>query len=186
MLQEGPSRRRRYISIWLNEQSTSERRGLQQVVASYPAAVCQPISLGRAGSGWQRRYPKKVKFIGSTGHNTHHSPGTIMISAGLVYFPSKTPLSQGAHELRLSATTKLIISALILSLHLRPRDRLNGGIHPRHYQMAPTSYIHKITEPAALTRSIAVHTLTQHRTGRIETRPLSDTSIVQQVSYRIH
>ena len=27
----------------------------------------------------------------------------------------------------------------ILSLHLRPRDRLNAGIHPRHYQMAPTS-----------------------------------------------
>ena len=26
-----------------------------------------------------------------------------------------------------------------LPLHLRPRDRLNGGIHPRHYQMAPTS-----------------------------------------------
>ena len=67
-----------------------------------------------------------------------------MMSAGLVYFPSKTPLSLGAHELRLSATTKLIISALeVLSLHLRPRDRLNGGIHPRHYQMA--------------LRSIAVH-----------------------------
>ena len=33
----------------------------------------------------------------------------------------------------------LIISALILFLHLRPRDRLNGGIHPRHHQMAPTS-----------------------------------------------
>ena len=62
-----------------------------------------------------------------------------MISADLVYFPSKTPLTLGAHELRLSATTKLIISALVLSLHLRPRDRLNGGIHPRHYQMAPTS-----------------------------------------------
>jgi len=62
-----------------------------------------------------------------------------VISADLVYFPSKTPLCQGAHELRLSATTKPIISALILFLHLRPRDRLNGGIHPRHYQMAPTS-----------------------------------------------
>ena len=34
------------------------------------------------------------------------SPGTLMISADLVYFPSKTPLSLGAHELRLSATTK--------------------------------------------------------------------------------
>ena len=68
-----------------------------------------------------------------------HSPGTLVISADLVYFPSKTPLSLGAHELRLSATTKLIISALVLSLHLRPRDRLNGGIHPRHHQMAPTS-----------------------------------------------
>ena len=46
--------------------------------------------------------------------------------------------ASGRHELRLSATIKLIISALVLSLHLRPRDRLNGGIHPRHYQMAPT------------------------------------------------
>ena len=45
----------------------------------------------------------------------------------------------GAHELHLSATSKLVFSALFLSLHLRPRDRLNGGIHPRHPQMAPTS-----------------------------------------------
>ena len=53
--------------------------------------------------------------------------------------PSEIFSLLGAHELRLSATTKLIISALVLFLHLRPRDRLNGGIHPRHYQMAPTS-----------------------------------------------
>ena len=79
-----------------------------------------------------------------------------MIPAGLVYFLSKTPLSLGAHELQLSATTKFIISALVLSLHLRPLDRLNGGIHP-----LPDGFyfpIHKITEPAALTQSIAVHT----------------------------
>ena len=31
------------------------------------------------------------------------------------------------------------LAAPILSLHLRPRDRLNGGIHPRHHQMAPPS-----------------------------------------------
>ena len=43
------------------------------------------------------------------------------------------------HELQQSATTKLITSAPILSLHLRPRDRLSGGIHPRHHQMAPPS-----------------------------------------------
>ena len=97
----------------------------------------QPSVLG----GWSMAWRRGVR----TPHNTHHSPGTLMISSGLVYFHSKTPLSLGAHELRLSgkcpgvsATTKLIISALVLSLHLRPRDRLNGGIHPRHYQMAPT------------------------------------------------
>ena len=62
--------------------------------------------------------------------------------------------------MKLAVSTSLL-AALILFLHLRPRDRLNGGIHPRHYQMASTdgSYfpIHKMTEPAALTRSIAVH-----------------------------
>ena len=46
-----------------------------------------------------------------------------VISADLVHFPSKTPLSLGAHELRLSATTKRITSALVLSLYLLPRDR---------------------------------------------------------------
>ena len=34
------------------------------------------------------------------------------------------PYRKYVHELRLSATTKLVVSALILSLHLRPRDRL--------------------------------------------------------------
>ena len=42
-----------------------------------------------------------------TRQTLYHSPGTLVISADLVYFPSKTPLSLGAHELRLSATTKL-------------------------------------------------------------------------------
>ena len=55
--------------------------------------------------------------------------------------------------LRLSATSKLVFSALrnalplsrlylyalFLSLHLRPRDRLNGGINPRYPHMASTS-----------------------------------------------
>ena len=47
----------------------------------------------------------------------------------------------------LHATTKLVVSALsyvlslllLLRLRLRHRDRLNGGINPRHHQMAPIS-----------------------------------------------
>ena len=45
-------------------------------------------------------------------------------------------------------------------IHLRHRDRLNGGINPRHHQMAPISPYcipAKSTEIAALIWSIAVH-----------------------------
>ena len=76
-----------------------------------------------------------------------------MMSAGLVYFPSKTPLSLGAHELRLSATTKLIISALVLPVSPPPSSRPPKRRDPST-PLPDGSYfpIHKITEPAALTR----------------------------------
>ena len=58
-------------------------------------------------------------------------------------------------------TTKSITSAPILSKsisRLRPRDRLNGGIHSRHHQMAPPSISTNSRAPAH-TRSIAVHSM---------------------------
>ena len=53
-------------------------------------------------------------------HTAHHSLGTLVRSAGLVYFLSgiwRAPQPMGAHELRLSATTKRVRRCLRAVLH---------------------------------------------------------------------
>ena len=77
-----------------------------------------------------------------TAHRTLHTLSGTLLTLRATSTSSSRPRrcsQSGAHELRLSATSKLVFSALFLSLHLRPRDRLDGGINPRHPQMAPTS-----------------------------------------------
>ena len=91
-----------------------------------------------------RRTQVPLYYTTRTPHTTLGHPCDIRGTRLLPARHPDAPLSLGAHELRLSATTKLIISAPILSLHLRPRDRLRGGIHPRHHQMAPISLSTKL------------------------------------------
>ena len=116
-----------------------------------------------------RRFPHQLRF--TVALHTTHLAFTPVLHTPRIH-------TRAAHTLHSHPGYRP--SPLSDSLHLRPRDRLNGGIHPhgpRHYQMAPTyhttrplsqhpdgSYfpIHKITEPAALTRSIAVHTRYVH------------------------
>ena len=69
-----------------------------------------------------------------TAHRTLHTLSGTLLTLRATSTSSSRPRrcsQSGAHELRLSATSKLVLSALFLFLRLRHRDRLGGGIHPR-------------------------------------------------------
>ena len=110
------------------------------------------------------RTPHKSLSLVPAAHRTYYPLGTIVISAGLVILLPTSggphrPLGLRAYELRLSATTTLIISGLRpLSPppSSRPPKRRDPSTPPSDGSHFP---IPKITEPAALTRSITVHTV---------------------------
>ena len=78
------------------------------------------------------RAPGRTRYTGTRAH----SFGSLYAMLSITLSRGQAPCQAPCHALHRALSRS---DAAEFILHLRPRDRLNGGIHPRHHQMAPTS-----------------------------------------------